>query len=159
MTHEPDMVGLAAFAAGDMDAGRAGEIEAHVGSCENCRKKLAALADVDASVTALVEAEPPASVVLRVRRRLSEELRGRDEPEIMTLKEVAEYLRISLDDLGEVLDEIPAFELAGQIRIRRAKLVEWVERREQEFLRSRIASEVAALVGTARRRLSPTQRR
>ena len=34
----------------------------------------------------------------------------------------------------------PAFELAGQIRVRRAKLVEWIERRERDFTRQSAAS-------------------
>jgi hypothetical protein len=61
----------------------------------------------------------------------------------MTLDEVAEFLRISLDELEEVVTELPAFEVAGQLRVRRARLLEWVEARERAYRRSSAQSEVA----------------
>ena len=66
----------------------------------------------------------------------------------MTLAEVAEFLRVSPDALAEVMEELPAFEVGGQVRVRRARLVEWVAERERNYARSRAESEVAhALAG------------
>ena len=64
----------------------------------------------------------------------------------MTLDEVAEFLRVSLEELGEVVGELPAFELAGRVRVRRTKLIEWIEKRERAYARGRIESEVAGIL-------------
>jgi len=61
----------------------------------------------------------------------------------MTLDEVAEFLRLSPGQLDEVASDLPGFELAGQVRVRRAKLLEWIERRERSYLRNTVASRVA----------------
>ena len=137
---------LAALAAGDLDAARAAEIERHRATCEACRRRLAALRSADAALGALSRYDPPAGAVLRARRALSRELRGAREPEILTLDEVAELLRISLDELEEVVLELPAFELAGQLRVRRSRLLEWVEAREHAYARSSAQTEVARLL-------------
>jgi len=61
----------------------------------------------------------------------------------MTLNEVAELLRISPDELGEIAEELPAFELAGRVRVRREKLMEWIAQRESAYARQVAASRVA----------------
>lgn len=53
--------------------------------------------------------------------------------EILTLSEVAHFLRLSEDDLMEIASELPAFELAGKVLVRKAKLLEWIAQREQQF--------------------------
>ena len=65
-----------------------------------------------------------------MRQSLLDEMRG-DLPEIMTPAEVAAFLRIPLDDLEEVFDELPSFEFAGHVRVRRERLLEWIEQRER----------------------------
>jgi len=84
----------------------------------------------------LREIRPPplsAGGLLRVRRAVSDRVRGGRAPEVLTLEEVADYLRIDGSDLPEVLDELPAFELAGRLRVRRARLIEWIEHRERSW--------------------------
>ena len=53
----------------------------------------------------------------------------------MTLDEVAAFLRIDPSDLGEVAEELPAFELGGQVRVRRERLIEWIQQRERAYTR------------------------
>jgi len=137
---------LAEFAAGDMAADRARAIEEHLPQCERCRRRLEALRKADALVQALPRMEPSARASLNVRRAVSKEIRGGDAPEIMTLDEVARFLRISPDALEEIAEELPAFELGGQIRVRRARLVEWVEERERRHVRSNAESQAARVV-------------
>jgi hypothetical protein len=86
----------------------------------------------------------PAGELLAVRRALSAEVRGAGAPEVMTLPEVAEFLRIDEADLAEILDELPAFELAGRLRVRRARLVEWIEHRERTWRHAAGARTVGA---------------
>jgi len=140
---------LARFAAEELNPEQARTIEEHMESCAACRCRLDALEAVDAALSGLPRMEPSASAVLATRRALSQEVRGAAAPEVMTLDEVAEFLRISLDELEEVVLELPAFELAGQLRVRRSKLVEWVAARERAYARSTAASEVARILSSA----------
>jgi transcriptional regulator with XRE-family HTH domain len=140
---------LARLALGELDAERARAIEGHLDSCAACRRRLRALESADAALRALPRMEPPAGAVLNTRRLLSRRVRGADAPEIMTLDEVAEFLRISLDELEEVVLELPVFELAGQLRVRRSKLTEWIEERERAFARGSAQSEAARILAGA----------
>ena len=131
---------LAGFAAGDLDEQRQATIREHLLHCERCRRRNDALKKADAALAALPPARPRGSAILKARRALAEVTRGPHAAEIMTLEEAAEFLRITPDQLGEIAEELPAFELAGQIRIRRARLVEWVQQRERDYARQAAAS-------------------
>ena len=120
---------LAALASGDLDEADRARLEQHVSQCPRCRRRLAALQKADAALQALPPVRPTASAVLVARRAVSEHTRGTRAPEIMTLAEVAEFLRVTPEQLGEVVEELPAFELGGQIRVRRTRLVEWIQHR------------------------------
>jgi len=135
---------LSALAAGDLAAERTGQLEQHLPTCAECRRRLDAIGALDARLRSLRRLEPSAAVTLRARRLFSRELRA--APEVMTLGEVAEFLRVSLDDLGEIVAELPAFELAGRVRVRRTKLIEWIEKRERAYARSNMESEVAGIL-------------
>ena len=126
---------LSGLAGGELDAVRAVELRRHLGACEHCRERLAALNRADDMLKALPPVRPPAEAVLAARRALAAEVRPAPASEIMTLDEVAEFLRITPEQLGEVVEELPAFELAGQIRIRRQRLIEWVQQRERDYTR------------------------
>ena len=139
---------LAALAAGDLPEDRAAELQAHAAECDHCRERLGRIRSVDAGLLSLRREEPSAHAVLEARRALSRELGRSGPPEVMTLEEVAEFLRV--DDLGEVVEHLPAFEIAGQVRVRRAKLLEWIESRERAFARSSIESEVAGILAGLR---------
>ena len=134
---------IAELAAGEVRADRARELGEHVGSCATCQQRLDALRIMDRGLAALPRLSPSPGGLYRMRRSLSDALRRPREPELLTLDEVAAFLRISLDELEEVVLELPAFEVAGQLRVRRAKLLEWVEARERSYRRSSAQSEVA----------------
>ncbi len=137
---------LAALAAGDLDADRAAAVGDHIPGCERCTRRMAALGQADEALGALRPARPAASAILAARRAVAEEIRPSVDP-IMSLAEVATFLRIGEDDMGEILDELPAFELAGRIRIRRSRLIEWIAQRERDFARQRAASWAARASG------------
>ena len=137
---------LARFAAGGLGAERAGRIDEHLESCGACRQRLLALKRVDAGLRALPRLEPRAAAVLEARRLLSVEVRGRQAPDVMTLDEVAEFLRLPLEALDELVTELPAFEVAGFVRVRRERLTEWLCERERSYLRARAESEVARML-------------
>ena len=143
MTCERTYDELAAFASGDLAPERAAGVGAHLRQCEACRRRVAALRTVDASLITLTSQEPPDEVVLRTDQALLRERHIERAPEIMTLEEVAGFLRVPLADLEEVVAELPAFELAGRVRVRRAKLLEWIELRERRQRRRVAESQVA----------------
>jgi anti-sigma factor RsiW len=126
---------LAAFAAGDLPEACADEIGRHLADCPRCRSCRRALARSDAILAGLRRWRPDAGALLRVRRALSAATRARGSPEVMTLSEVAEHLQITPEQLDEIVEELPAFELAGQVRVRRTRLIQWIERREHEYAR------------------------
>ncbi len=99
-------------------------------------RRLAGLRAVDAALRSLPPERPSAETILAARRLLSEETRPRRESEILTLEEVAAFLRIEPEEMRPFVTDLPAFELGGQIRVRRSKLLEWVEHRERQFSRT-----------------------
>jgi len=134
---------LAAFAAHDMAQGNLDGLRRHIETCEACRNRLAALEKVDGLLHAMVREEPPARAVLNAWRAVLDETRDSRGDEIMTIEEVASFLKVPLDDLDLIVSEIPSFELAGHLRVRRVKLFEWIEDRERRHRRGIAESEVA----------------
>ena len=53
------------------------------------------------------------------------------------------FLRVPVEELGDLSAELPAFEVAGRVRVRRDRLVAWIEEREHDYMRHNIASRVA----------------
>ena len=131
---------LAAYATGDLGDTLLAEIRNHLPDCQRCSQRIAAINRADATLKHLPPLSPEPGAVLAARRALAEELRDPGLPEIMTLAEVGDFLRLTPDQLGEIAEELPAFELAGQIRIRRAKLEEWLQQRERDYSRQAAAS-------------------
>lgn len=128
---------LSAWLAGDLDASRQRHLSEHLDTCDRCRARLGQLHRLDGGLGQLPRHEPSPGALLALRRRLNGHLRPAALPEIMTLPEVAQYLRIGPEQLAEVADELPAFELAGQVRVRRESLEQWVQQREQNYTAGR----------------------
>jgi hypothetical protein len=134
---------LAAFTAGDLGPAAEAEIRRHASVCGRCRARLEALGQTDAELAALPPLEPPPATVQAARQLLSEVTREAAPRQIMTLDQVGEFLRLDPVQLDEIVEELPAFELAGQIRIRRERLIEWIEQRERAYARHTASSWVA----------------
>jgi len=124
-------------------SGRRAEVTDHLDRCDRCRRLLKAIGAADRLLEALPPLRPGTDTVLATRRSLSAVTRGTGVPEILTLEEVAAFLRIEPEQLGEIVEELPAFELAGQIRVRRARLIEWVAQRERDHSQAATASWMA----------------
>jgi hypothetical protein len=126
---------LAAWAAREVEGERAAALRSHLEECAACRERLAAIAAVDAQLAALPRHRPGEEWVLDTRRALRA-LRETPAPEILTLAEVADYLRVSVEDIERGGEGLPFFELAGRLRIRRAALLAWIEDRERDHQRA-----------------------
>ena len=141
ITHEI----LAQFQAGDLDDERSHSIKQHIPHCPRCRARLEALRNTDRTLCRLGHTEPSAEALLNTRHLLSEEIRQPQPPEIMTLDDVAEFLHIGREEVEQFAEELPAFELAGAVRVRRTRLIEWIEQREHQYLRQTVESRVARI--------------
>ncbi len=139
---------LAAFAAGEA-GGDAGEIAAHAAHCPQCRTRLEALKWADDALAAAPALTPPPAALERIRHTLRQAATPTTEPEIMTLDEVAAFLRLSEAQMDEIADELPAFELPGGVRVRRAKLIEWINNRERVYRLASLQSDAARLLSDA----------
>jgi anti-sigma factor RsiW len=136
---------LAAFVTGDLPEERQRELGAHLPACGRCRRRVAALRQADAALGALRPPQPSPDALLAARRAVSRQTRPTEPGEVMTLDDVAEFLRIEPDDLADVIDELPAFEVAGKVRVRRTRLVEWIRTRERDYARDAAASWAARI--------------
>ena len=137
---------LAEYAAGDATAGQAERIASHLPGCIACAHRLAMLRKADAALSALRPETPSPAALLAARKAVLTETRGGGQPEIMTLDEVAAFLRVDANALDDLLSDLPAFELGGVVRVRRARLMEWIDRRERAFARDTARSDVARLL-------------
>ena len=136
---------IAASVSGDLADDRIEEISQHLASCDVCRARVETLKKAAAALGAMPRYEPPARTVLSTKRALAREVRG-DEPEVMTLDEAAAFLRLTPEEFDDVAERLPAFELGGRIRVRRAKLIEWIEQRESHYRTQNAAADVARIL-------------
>lgn len=144
-THED----LAAYAAGEGDAQARAGIQRHLAACQACRELAAAIKRADDALRIAPAFAPPPEAVERTRATVAREIARSVPPEIMTIDEAGQMLRLSPRELEEIAPELPAFELAGQIRIRRGRLMEWIEEREKRYRSAGIQSQVARLLTEA----------
>ncbi len=126
---------LVRYADGELPAGEVAAVEAHLAACGVCSRRYAALGQADAMLARMPKVEPSALALLRARHALRAVIEPEPEPEIMTLSEVTDYLRVSRDELEELTPALPVFVLGSQIRVRRAALMRWIEDREQDHRR------------------------
>lgn len=126
-----------AWLANDLPEPRRRELADHLPNCPACQSVVAALRHVDHALPSLRPHPVPSDVLMRLRQSLASATTPQRWPEILTLDEVAQLLQLTDHELGEVLEDLPAFELAGQIRVRYARLLAWIEQRERDYTRHR----------------------
>jgi hypothetical protein len=128
-----------AYLDGELPSEQEREWRRHLAACPACQRLLDGLRDADRSLSALAAGAPAADALLRVQQHVRQELGMAKQREILTLEEAADFLRVEPDELAEVLDDLPWFELAGRIRFRRQALLDWVRKRERECTRERLS--------------------
>jgi anti-sigma factor RsiW len=133
MNRHIDDEDLARLVSGETDADESARLRAHVDTCSQCGALARAVTEVDGLLTALPPAGPSPAGLLATRRELTREIGRRGEPEILTLEEVADLLRLRPQEFAEVASELPAFEVGGQIRVRRSRLLAWIGEREHRY--------------------------
>lgn len=144
MTPCPDITAqLSNYAAGELDAAAAKAVTAHLARCPDCAADLDRLRRAEFALRRALGAAIPCDVDLRVRATLADETRRVESETLMTLEEAARFLRLDPSRMDDVLDDLPALEVAGEIRIRRRALLAWIRGKERQFERQRLQSRVA----------------
>ena len=127
---------LWAFAAAELDGEKRVSVEQHVSRCPTCQRRLDEVRRLRAAAQDLADASPSLSLCLETKEalRLELEREGRVRAAfgpLMDADELAKYLKVDVALVYRHLDEIPHFELEGQIRFRRQSIDEWIEAKEQ----------------------------
>jgi hypothetical protein len=106
----------------------------HALVCEACRDQIEAGNALKKHIKPIAELNMPDDADLRVRIAIETSTRiPTVEPEVMGIEEAAAFLRITIRELIDCLDELPAFEIAGRIRFNRDRLIRWMLTKEQGF--------------------------
>lgn len=135
---------LSRFEKGELDTEETKAVEGHLASCADCRHVLdeyRSLSNLSATDSGpLLEADRAQRALSAILDELAIHTTVDALPEVMTIEEVAAFLRVEPDDLDVELDTLPAFEIGGRLRVRRSRLLEWIEERERKARSRRILS-------------------
>lgn len=141
---------LSLLETGELEGARAAELREHLGACAGCRaveagyralSAVCAAGDDEGGLDA-GRAEEILDAVMAELDAPGADAAPAAPGEIMTLEEVAGFLRVGLGELERELDDLPTFEFAGRLRIRRAALLAWIEERERKCRSRRLLSVV-----------------
>jgi len=80
---------------------------------------------------------------LRIRSTLHKTITPQaSTPEILDIEGVAQFLNLSVSQVADILDQLPAFEIGGRIRFRRDRIVAWARDREEKLSKERLQSSI-----------------
>lgn len=138
---------LSEYEARELPPADAEAVRRHLESCAECRGQRARLARLAEAVDTLPEEEPPESLSFAVRREVDRLLAPglSTAPEILTIEELARYLRVPVEAIEDELTTLPAFEVAGELRFRKDRVAEWIRRREDDRVREMASAEIGAM--------------
>ena len=138
---------LSEFEAGELSPELAQGIREHLSRCGACSELLTSLSRMTGLMVSLTDEEPSRSLCVRVLARMDEmRAPGLDSaPEIMTPEDLALYLRIPYERVEEEIGDIPAFEIGGELRFRKERIREWIDRRERERQSRLVYSQLRAV--------------
>jgi len=123
------------------------EARSHAAGCAACAEELGSLERLRQALSEAGADALPGNTRLRVMGALLAAAQAEaSPPETMTLPEVAAYLRVSESGVCAVLDRIPHFEVAGEVRFRRESLERWIAREEEQPAASTLAGPVLTLL-------------
>jgi anti-sigma factor RsiW len=114
----------------------------HLETCDGCRKKLTLLIAVRKSLLTALDTALPDDADLKIRKKLRAEMLPDPLPnDILDIDDVAGLLKIPVSELITIIDLLPGFEVAGRLRFRRDRIMDWIRQREPELAGKRMASD------------------
>lgn len=63
---------------------------------------------------------------------------------MLDIEEVAQLLQLTMPQLLEIVEDLPSFEVAGRLRFRKERILEWIDTKEEQMRWSRDASALRA---------------
>lgn len=123
---------LSEFAARELDEARSALVRDHVSACAQCERLTAALRKTADLVDVLPDEEPPRTFCVRVLAKVDGMLSPvpADAPEIMTPDQLAAFLQLPPEKIEEEMATLPSFEIAGEVRFSKDRVLEWIRERE-----------------------------
>jgi len=151
---------IAAFLDGELPSDAKEAIQNHLRNCPQCQAEYESLKRTSNLVKQLPAIQPSANWDIAFQnklaasqykqlaedfkrlRELAEELTARlaqfeqlelnqnAEQDLMTVEEVAAYLRVSPEKIYEMLDELPYIDLNYELRFRKSSIDQWLRSRE-----------------------------
>jgi len=143
---------ISEYVEGDLPEKERLEVRKHAERCKQCRKELH-IYERMTSLTANIQRHTPGTdVVLKISESIHRATRRQRRTEfgpVLDMTELADFLRVDRETIGQYLDEIPCFELGGKLLFRRKSIEEWIEKRETSFFlqinRSELADRIAPI--------------
>ena len=114
----------------------ADSIRGHLDDCAACQTALEQLQRLLCAARSLPQLVPSAARVLPISAAIHAEGTPKRRTEfgpVLTMEELADYLRTDQEALQVYLDQIPRFELGGRLLFRRESVEQWLQQRELDF--------------------------
>ena len=127
---------LWAFLADELDQKQDALVRDHLTHCTSCQHRLEQVRRLAAAARALPDDSQSLSLWLETKEAVRVELEraGRAAAAfgpVMDADDLAKYLKVDVATVYRHLEEIPHFELEGQMRFRRESIDSWLESRER----------------------------
>ena len=138
---------LSELLAGELDAIHAAGVRQHLADCPSCARLLEAMRTTADMTDRLLDMDPPRALCLRIMAQTGDGF-GPDlaaAPEIMTPEQLARFLQVPLAKLEDEIGALPSFEIAGELRFRKDRLLEWIEERERSRECDRVYTRLRAV--------------
>lgn len=135
---------LSEYADHELAGNEAREIKAHLDACTECREQLRRLEQIATAAATLERHVPSADCLFKISKAIRQRAQPPRHTEfgpVLNFDELAEYLRVDQEIIGQYLDEIPSFELGGKLLFRRKSIEEWIESKETGFELQRMIAE------------------
>lgn len=119
---------ISEFADGDLTEQARYEAQEHLVQCPKCAEEYRKFCLFTNGIGQLAEPSPSDHVRYEIMSGILS--RSREFPEVMDVETLMAYLGVTLEELEEELEDLPAFEFAGKLRFRKTRIDKWIEERE-----------------------------
>lgn len=121
------------------------EATKHMDCCQKCKNELKKFRETMSLCKDSMDAKLSLSATLKMNSYISKLLNEGKElvfGPILNINDLSNYLRVGENIIETYLNEIPCFELGGQILFRKEKVDEWIGKREEKFAFELLGSEI-----------------
>ncbi len=117
----------------------------HMDNCPECKDELKKFRQTISLYKDCMDAKLPSGTTLKIRSSIAKLLNEEKEPvfgPILNINDLSNYLRVEENVVETYHNEIPCFELGGQILFRKEKVDEWIRKREEKFAFELLSSQI-----------------